>query len=272
MVDMGISSNIMKSPSPECYMTFWDMIIYKETLHWSDIITELDPITVFDVITLFRDVSIWHLQRMRQRTLTPPDTWSCPIWDLHLMLRPFFPELVMSTDLLSFEHPRYFYFAHKSNEDIASLPSQGFACLAAHYICVLAPYMYQKRLWRGFAFEFIGVLRHMQRYFSHICDGTDVQADWRMYLRSGSQRHRHFAGFFNVPVLHRHGTTLFIRWFRHTAHLVAFNDTLGLRKTYSRLKPPGVLTPEHLCAVTYMTEVSLIYLTGRNKKVCVLYA
>ena len=23
----------------------------------------------------------------------------------------------------------------------------------------------------------IGVLRHMQRYFSHICDGPDVQAD-----------------------------------------------------------------------------------------------
>ena len=22
-------------------------------------------------------------------------------------------------------------------------------------------------------------LRHMQRYFSHICDGTDVQTDWR---------------------------------------------------------------------------------------------
>ena len=27
--------------------------------------------------------------------------------------------------------------------------------------------------------EFIGVLRHMQRYSNHICDGTDVQADWR---------------------------------------------------------------------------------------------
>ena len=39
----------------------------------------------------------------------------------------------------------------------------------------------------------------------------------KKYIRSGSQRHRHFAGFFNVPVLHRHGTTLFIRWFRHTA-------------------------------------------------------
>ena len=29
----------------------------------------------------------------------------------------------------------------------------------------------------------------------------------------GSQRHRHFAGFF----LHRHGTNLIIRWFWHTA-------------------------------------------------------
>ena len=27
--------------------------------------------------------------------------------------------------------------------------------------------------------DFIGVLRHIQRYFSHIRDGTDVQADWR---------------------------------------------------------------------------------------------
>ena len=30
-----------------------------------------------------------------------------------------------------------------------------------------------------FEFEFNGVLRHMQRYFSHICDGIDVQADCR---------------------------------------------------------------------------------------------
>ena len=28
-----------------------------------------------------------------------------------------------------------------------------------------------------FEFEFIGVLRHMQQYFSHMCEGTDVQAD-----------------------------------------------------------------------------------------------
>ena len=32
MVDMGISSN-MKSPSPKCYMTFWDMTTYNDTLN-----------------------------------------------------------------------------------------------------------------------------------------------------------------------------------------------------------------------------------------------
>ena len=32
---------------------------------------------------------------------------------------------------------------------------------------------------RSWMSEFIGVLRHMQQYFSLICDGTDVQADWR---------------------------------------------------------------------------------------------
>ena len=66
MVDTGISSNIMKSPSPKCDMTFWDMTIYSDTLNWSVItpifklITELDLITDFDLITKFRNVSIEH--------------------------------------------------------------------------------------------------------------------------------------------------------------------------------------------------------------------
>ena len=65
MVDMGISSNIMKSPSPKCYMTFWDMTIYNDTLNWSDItpicelITELDFITDFDYYKIL-EVSIEH--------------------------------------------------------------------------------------------------------------------------------------------------------------------------------------------------------------------
>ena len=66
MVDIGISSNILKSPSPKCYMTFSDMVIYSDTLNWSNItpifepITELDLITNFDLITKFREVSIEH--------------------------------------------------------------------------------------------------------------------------------------------------------------------------------------------------------------------
>ena len=63
MVDMGISSNIMKSPSPKCYMTFWEMIIYNGTLNWSvitpicELITELDFNTDFDLIT-----ELWRFQ------------------------------------------------------------------------------------------------------------------------------------------------------------------------------------------------------------------
>ena len=85
-------------------------------------------------------------------------------------------------------------------------------------------------------------LRHMQRYFSQTCDGKCAGGLKKLYLRSGSQRHRHFAGFFNVPVLHRHGTTLFRRWFRHTAPFSRLYDTLGIRRTYSGLDTPGVLT------------------------------
>ena len=51
MVDMGISSSIMKSPSPKCYMIFWDMIIYSDTLHWSDISPDRDIVTELDLFT-----------------------------------------------------------------------------------------------------------------------------------------------------------------------------------------------------------------------------
>ena len=51
-------------------MEFWDMIIYSDTLNWSDIslnrdiVTDLDLITVFDVITWFWEVSVEHLERV----------------------------------------------------------------------------------------------------------------------------------------------------------------------------------------------------------------
>ena len=70
MVDMGISSNIMKSPFPKCYMTFWDMTMYNDTLNWSDItpicevITELDFITDLTLLPNFGGFSR-TLQRVR---------------------------------------------------------------------------------------------------------------------------------------------------------------------------------------------------------------
>ena len=93
MVDMRMSSNIMKTPSPKGYMSFWDMIIYSDTLYSSDIspnhdlVTELDLIAVFDYVTLFREVSLGHLQRVRLansgrlhvllRTPSPVPVWTC---------------------------------------------------------------------------------------------------------------------------------------------------------------------------------------------------
>ena len=52
MVGKGILSNNMKSPSPECFTTFWMMTIYSDTLHWSGItpITDLDLIAEFDFL------------------------------------------------------------------------------------------------------------------------------------------------------------------------------------------------------------------------------
>ena len=61
-----------------------------------------------------------------------------------------------------------------------------------------------------------------------------------LYLRSGSQRHRHFVGFFNVPVQAPTLGQPFIYIFSEKPpHLVAFYDTLGKRRTHSRLNPPG---------------------------------
>ena len=61
----------------------------------------------------------------------------------------------------------------------------------------------------------------------------------KKYLRSGSQRHRHFAGFFNLPVLHRHGPPFLYCDSDIPPNLVAFYDTLGIWRMYSRLKPPA---------------------------------
>ena len=75
----------MRYPSPKCYMTFWDIIIYIDILHWSnislnrDLVTERDLITFFDVkynlIPGGLDRNFAMGAACQQRTLTLPDTW-----------------------------------------------------------------------------------------------------------------------------------------------------------------------------------------------------
>ena len=57
----------------------------------------------------------------KQRTLTPPDTWSCPTLGLAcvLMSRPISPELVLSPDLWISNTPRYFSFAFQAFRDVS---------------------------------------------------------------------------------------------------------------------------------------------------------
>ena len=79
------------------------------TLHQFLTVTDLDLITD---LTFYLIVRGFHKTfatgaACQQRTLTPPDTWSCPTLGLAcvVMSRPISPELVLFPDFLSFEHP-----------------------------------------------------------------------------------------------------------------------------------------------------------------------
>ena len=124
MVDIGISSNIMKSPFPKCYMTFWDMTMYNDTLNWSDIVHQFANLlpnwTLLPIFTLLpnfggshRTLQLVRLANRGRLLLRTPGPVPFGLAFV-LMWRPFFPELVMSTDLLSFEHPSILLFCFKN--------------------------------------------------------------------------------------------------------------------------------------------------------------
>ena len=48
------------SLSLKCYMIFWDIVIYSDTLSGSDITPICELITDFDLITKCREISIEH--------------------------------------------------------------------------------------------------------------------------------------------------------------------------------------------------------------------
>ena len=108
----------MRSPSSESYTTFWRMTIYRDTLHWWDITPIFGPLlilTVLPILTFY--LIVWGFHRTfamdaawQQRTLTPPDTWSCTTFGLACVLMSR-PELVLFPDFWISNIPRYFLFA-----------------------------------------------------------------------------------------------------------------------------------------------------------------
>ena len=121
MVGTGILSNNMRSPSPQCYIIFWIMTIYIDTVHWSGITPIFDPLLIW---TLLPNLTFYLIARgfhrifatgaaCQQRTLTPQDTWSCPTLGLAsvLMSRSISPDLVLFPEVWVSNIPRYSYFA-----------------------------------------------------------------------------------------------------------------------------------------------------------------
>ena len=85
--------------------------------------TNFDPLLIWTLLTnltFYIIVQGFHRTyatgaAYQQRTLTPPDTWSCPTFGLAcvLMSRPISPELVLSPDFWISNIHRYFSFALK---------------------------------------------------------------------------------------------------------------------------------------------------------------
>ena len=91
------------------------------TLHQFLTITYLDLITKFDFYLIVQGFNWTYTTgaACQQRTLTPPDTWSCPTLGLAcvLMSRRISPQLVLSPDFWISNIPRYFSFALSHWED-----------------------------------------------------------------------------------------------------------------------------------------------------------
>ena len=83
------------------YTNFWPLLIW----------TLLPNLTFYLIVQGFHRTCATGAA-CQQRTLTPPDTWSCPTLGLAcvLMSRPISPELVLSPDFWISNTPRYFSF------------------------------------------------------------------------------------------------------------------------------------------------------------------
>ena len=83
---------------------------------------------------------------------------------------------------------------------------------------------------------------HATRFQLYMCRHRCAGGLKKLYLhvQCDSQRHRHVVGFFNVPVqAPTRGHPFYTVIPRNRPHVVAFYDTLGIRRTDSHLKPPA---------------------------------
>ena len=100
----------------------------------------------------------------------------------------------------------------------------------------------------------------MQRYFSHICDGTDVQADWRRSCTYGRALNAMdiSPSSLTCPSYTDTGPPFLYGDSDTPPHLVALYDTLGIRRMYSRLNPPPPRRPHGGCfCTTFLSDADI---------------
>ena len=121
MVGTGILLNHMRSPLfrmlrdilDDDHIQWHPPLLGHDTYLWPLLIWTLLPNMTFYLIVQGFHRTYATGAACQQRTLTPPDTWSCPTLGLAcvLMSRPISPELVLSPDFWISNIPRYFSFA-----------------------------------------------------------------------------------------------------------------------------------------------------------------
>ena len=113
------------------YTNFWPLLIW----------TLLPNLTFYLIVQGFHRTYATGAA-CQQRTLTPPDTWSCPTLGLAcvLMSRPISPKLVLSPDFWISNIPRYFSFALRGtlkDSTFYDFQHDMLSCIITWWFCIV---------------------------------------------------------------------------------------------------------------------------------------